>query len=132
MDTASLTDDEKVRIRSHLGYMNMAETYSLIFGSPAATQPQFWLEGAFRRVLPAALSHIRVLLARCDAIEQQMFDNTENHAVDRLGDIDINKDEFDQLEDQYERWTGKLANALGVLKNPWSKSSRGLNVGVGH
>ncbi len=132
MSAPTLTEEEKVRIRHHLDFLNVVENYMLTTGVPAAVEPQFWVEGAMARVKVEALELVRKLLGRCDATEDQMFENQENQAVTKLGDIEINRDEFEQLRTQnYTHWCNKLANALGIVRNPYAPNNQGgLNVGV--
>lgn len=130
---AHLSEAEKVKVRHHLSFLNVTDAYTLAFGAPTAIQPQFWVEGAMLRVRVEALGLVRDLIGRCDAVEAQMFENTENQAVESIGNITINKDEFEQLETGPLRyWQDKLANALGIIKNPYAPNSTagGINVPV--
>jgi hypothetical protein len=132
---AKLTEAEKVRVRHHLDYLNIAEAHVMGLGVPTAITVQFALEGAMDRVKVEALGLVRELIGKCDAIESQMFENTENQAVTDLGNIKINKEEFDQLQRGPLRYfQSKLATALGVLPNPLSPTGTfgggGINVKV--
>ncbi len=127
MALSSITEEEKIRIRHHLGYMNMSGTYTYMGGAPAVVPANFLVEGAMDRILEPALGLVRTLLSRLDQLEQQMFDDAENMAVTRIGDIEINPRENAQLIELYDRTVGQLANALGVEKNPYSKVSGGAN-----
>lgn len=126
-----LTPEERVRIRHHLGYMNVSSVATFVLGSPAAVETAFMIEGAMDRVLPQAIPLVRELLIKLDATEAQSFDNQENHAVDSLGDITINKEEFEQLAGRYRYWQGRLANVLGIVVNPYSKVASDAGGGVG-
>lgn len=132
MTAPTLDESEKVRIRHHLDFLNVTEAYTMVAGVPAAIEPQFFIEGAMVRVKVEALSLVRTLLARCDATEEQMFQNQENQAVESIGDIKINKDEFSQLRDgPLQHWRWKLAGALGIIPNPYAPGAGGgMNVRV--
>jgi len=134
MTLPRLTEEEKVQVRSHLNYLNVTEAMTMVLGTPAASQPQFIIEGAMDRVKAEALPLVRRWIARCNQIEDQMFDNAENQAVESIGDIRINRDEFESLRDKpllYARC--KLATALGVYINPYAQAGTGgpsINVPV--
>jgi hypothetical protein len=135
----SLSDDQKSRIRHHLGYLEVQEASTFVLGVPAGVQTQFMIEGAFDKILPSALARVESALGRLDAVEQQIEDNTENVAVDELGDITLRKDEFNQLIIRYQYWQGTLANIFGVAPNPfdqrftrWGGGGGGINVSVQH
>ncbi len=133
MSIAALTDDERVRIRHHLGFLNVSGAATFALGVPQAVEPMFAIERAFQLVLPTALGLVRLLLARCDATEAQRFDNQENLAVTSVCDIDLRADEQQALGKNYDYWRNALANALGVYANPFDKrdiGGSGLNVPV--
>lgn len=128
-----LTEDEKVRIRAACGYLNVTDAYVMTLGIPASLQPQYLIEGAMQRVKVQALGYLRTQLGRYEATLAQMMENTENQAVTRIGDIDINKEEFAQLRDgPLAFWRSQICNALGVRVNPFAEGIGGpaLNVPV--
>ncbi len=134
-----LTDDERIRGRAHMGYLNVQDASTYVLGVPAGVQTQFVIERAFTKVIAAAEPLYRELLDRLDAIEEQIVGNTENLAVDKVDEIELRKDEFQRLIDRYKWHQGALANLLGVPPNPfdarpWMGSgyngANGLNVSV--
>jgi hypothetical protein len=133
-----LSDDQKSRIRHHLGYLEVQETSTFVLGVPTGVQQQFMIEGAFDKLLPSALPRLENLLDRLDRIEQQIDDDTENLAVDKLGDIELRKDEFNELIVRYQWWQSALGNLFGVMPNPWDQrftswtGGGGINVPVNH
>lgn len=133
MSIQGLTEEEKVRIRHHLGFLNVGQASTFVLGTPASVDVSFIIENAFTKILPAALSLVRELLARCDATEGQLFDDQPNLAVDKVCEIELRKDEMQQLDMRYERWRQALANAMGIYCNPYDKRMIGgqpLNVPV--
>ena len=116
-----VTPDERVKIRHHLGYLNVAPVMTFVLGSPAAVDAQFMVEGAMDRVLEDALPTLRMLLVRLDQTEAQRGDDQELMAVTSLGSIDIDDREQDKLARNYRYWQGRLANLLGITVNPYSK-----------
>jgi predicted Zn-dependent protease len=128
-----LTEDEKVKIRHHLGFLNVAEAMTFVLGTPAAVETQFLVEGAMNRVLESALVQVRRHVQILDTIEQQKIDDLELLAVTKVGEIEIRQDEQEALDRQYERWQASLANLLGIYPNPWDKRNEsGFNVPVMH
>ena len=126
-----LSEQEKVKIRHHLGYLNVAEAQTFVFGTPAAVETQFLIEGAMNRVLDAALTEVRRHVAILDQIEEQMIADHELLAVSKVGEIDVRADEQEALDKRYERWRQSLANLLGVYPNPFDKRyGHGINVPV--
>jgi hypothetical protein len=128
----ALTEAERVKIRHHLGYLNVAEAYTFVLGAPAGVETQFIVEGAMRRVLESALPEVRRILSILDQLEEQMVADHELLAVQALGEITVNPREQAQLTGRYDYWVGALANVMGVERNPFDKRNpfAGLNVAV--
>lgn len=131
---ATLTDQEKVSIRHHMGYPNVGEIQSFALGVPAAMETSFVIEGAMNRVMIQSLPKVRQLMGVLDTIESQMIDDLELLAVNRLGTIEVNQKEQSNLEQRYDYWVNALGNALGCTRNPFDarKYNRqgGINAGV--
>jgi hypothetical protein len=133
----SLTIEEKARVRHHMGYLGVDASQTFVLGIPAAVQTQFVIEGAMNRLLPESYEKVRQLLARLDAIEEQIVEDQELLAVSKVDEIDIRPDEFRQLVKQYVWWQSALANLFGIAPNPfdqrfssWGTGAGGINVGV--
>lgn len=128
-----LTEQEKGSIRHHLGYLQVAEVYTFVLGTPAAVETQYLIEGAMNRVLESALPRLRNVLQILDQIEAQKVADLENLAVTKLGNIELRADEQKQLDAQYDRWVGVVENLLGCPRNPFDKrDAGGLNLPVVH
>ena len=136
-----IAEQDKVRARHHMGYLNVGSAQTFVLGIPAAVQTQFTIEGAFSKVLPQAEAKFLDLLNKLDSIEVQIDENTENVAVDRVDEIELRKDEFRQLIIRYQHWQGALGNLLGVTPNPFDQrpwlgqgynGGGGVNVSVHH
>jgi hypothetical protein len=100
-------------------------------------QTQFQIEGGFNRILPQAEATFRDLLDKMDSLEEQLVSNQENAEVEKIGEITINKNAFEQLVKRYQYWQAKLANLMGVPPNPYdmrfqSGAAGGVNVSVNH
>jgi hypothetical protein len=125
-----LTEPEKVRIRHHLGFMAVTQASTFSLGTPASLETQFIIEGALKNIPGESLDLIRSLIARCDGIEEQIGEDTENLAVLKIGSIQLNDHELADLMERYDYWRMGLANALGIVANPYDKRS-GLGGGGG-
>lgn len=130
----AFTDDEKTRIRHHLGYLNVAQSATFALGSPAAVETQFLIESAMNKVLPEAENLARNLVARCDLVENQLVENQELLAVTAVGEISVRQDEYAALMQRYHYHRNALANVLGIYPNPFDKrfENTGLNAPVIH
>jgi|TARA_Y100000034_G_scaffold121294_1_gene165329 hypothetical protein len=125
------TDEEKVRIRHHLGYLNVQRAQTFVLGVPAGVQTQFIIEGAMDRVLIEAEPEARRLIAVLDTLESQLICDLELLAVDKVGEIIIRKTEMKELWKQYQKWQGALSNIMGIYPNPFDKRFEGIGVGAG-
>jgi hypothetical protein len=132
-----LTPDTKVKIRHHLGYLQVIQAQSYALGFPASLPTQFAMEGAMDKVDPQAEPQLLRLVKILDALEEQMVCDAELLATSQVDEIKIRPDEFDQLVRQYRHWQGALANLLSVIPNPTdqrftslSGMTRGLNCPV--
>ena len=130
----SFTPEEKVRIRHHLGYLNVTASATFALGVPAAVETQFLIESAMDKVLPEAMTLARRLLSILDGIEGQMICDHELLAVAVVGEITLRPDEQEALDKRYQYWRNALANVLGTYPNPWDKrfANSGVNVSVSH
>lgn len=128
----SFTEQEKVRIRHHLGYLNvgLVETFSL--GVPSGVETSFLIEGAMNRVLPEAEQEARRHVGILDTIESYMVGDVELLAVLKIGEIEINPNEQVKLKSVYAHWQGALGNLLGIPRNPYDQRfmNAGINIGV--
>ena len=128
---STLTPEEKVKIRHHLGYLNVASAQTFVFGIPAAVQTQFSVEGAMNFVLLEAEPELRRHLRILDGLEEQDLNDTELLAVLEVGEIKINPDELRKLfTQQYRKWRASLANLLGITPNPYDQRFAGMGVNV--
>lgn len=130
-----LSDVEKVKVRHHLGYLNVQEAQTFVLGVPAGVETQFIIEGAMNRILEVALGETRRHLSILDQLEEQMIEDHELAAVNKLGEIDINQKEQVQLTRRYDYWVNSLANVMGIIRNPFDKrlgsgGSGGINLRV--
>lgn len=114
-----LTDDEKADIRRHMGYGGVQQASTFDLGVPAPVQTAFLIEGAMQRLLPESEPKLRAYLANLNGIEQQWLDDQQDYAASKVGSIEVNLKEFEDLIKQYKFWQGNVANLLQVQPNPF-------------
>jgi len=127
-----LTEQEKVRIRHHTGYLNVAEAYTFVLGTPSSVETQFIIEGAMTRVLESALPLLRDIVRRLDCIEDQMAEASELLDVSSMGEITIDPKLRQKRIAEYDYQCSALCNLLGVQRNPFDKRrmDAGINIRV--
>lgn len=130
----ALTEEEKVQIRHHLGYLNVQEAATYLLGVPAGVQTQFTIELAMNKVLESALPRLRQIIGVLDKIEAQKVDDLELLAVEQVDTIKLRINEQLQLDQEYIKWRAALANLLGTYPNPNDQrfASAGVSVPVMH
>lgn len=136
MTIPRFTEEERARIRYHLGYINIDPVSALALGFPSAQQAMFSVETAMDRIIPAAVARTQRMAANLDEIECQMMDALKRlkaQKVDTLQLRDSNdaRTEGDLLEVEYRRWAMRLADQLGVTLNPYCERFRGMGPGGG-
>ena len=130
----SFTAEEKVWIRFHMGYLQVTSAATFSLGIPAAVETQFMIENAMNLVRPEAEGLVRDHLTKLAGILNQMVDDHELLAIERLGEITIRQTEHDALRREYGFWQRSLGNVFGIQPNPFDQrfSGRSLNVAVIH
>ena len=116
----AFTLQEKERIRYHLGYLNVTTASSITFGVPTPLQTLFIVDSAMDRVLPEGEDRVRTFVNILDGIECKMVEGQDFLPANRLGDLEIRVGHIDQLEEEYTRFAGRLADQLGVPLYPYS------------
>jgi len=125
----SLSAEERVKIRYHLGYLQVQQSATFVLGIPAAVQTQFMVEPAMDKVLLDAEPELRRHLSILDRIDNQMIDDLELLAVDQVDEIKVRGTEQKELWQQYDRWRHSLANILGIIPNPYDQRLNSAGVG---
>ena len=115
----ALSDEEKARIRRHLGYLNVSAASTFNLGVPAALQTTFMIEGAWDKILYASEELVRTDLCRCDQIEAQVFGGSDLADVLETGSVKVNPDRLKELAKYYRIAQQSLANHFGVVPNPF-------------
>jgi hypothetical protein len=133
---AQLSEEEKARIRAHLGYPQTNPVTDIQLGVPALTQTAFLLEGAMTRVPESRMVICRKYLGILDDLEMQLVEAQRRLRAKKVGDIELNPEECQQLEIEYIRWVDRMADFFACTKNPysprWGGGKQPLNVRVVH
>ena len=134
--TTPLTEEEKERIRYHLGYMETSfgstmAAASIAFGIPRPAQTVFLLEQAIQILLtnPYAVDRVRSVLQVMDSLEDQLKNAACLLMAESVGEIKLrgakSGETFpDLIEREYQRWGQRLADILGVPLYPYSTRYR--------
>ena len=120
MSYVVFTEEEKARIRYHLGYLQSDLVFSTMLGVTALAQPQFLVEGQMNRMPDTAVMLVRNLIGKCDVTEQQMFEGQEYLVAKSVERVEINENQIDKLMERYRYWVQKLADQFGVPINAYS------------
>ncbi len=120
MPTVTLTEEEKNRVRYHLGIPMTAPVASIQLGFPASAQPAFLVEHALELIPDTAVSIIRALIAKCDATDGGVYESQERLVAKSVDEVDLNPDEAVLRRREYRYWVQKLADALGVPYNAFA------------
>jgi len=117
-----LAEEEKVRIRDHLAYLNTSELSTYVLGLPAGAETQFLIERAMDPfVKESALPLIRKILCELDDVDKQRAGVRASIATDAIGGIKLRDpaQAFAALDGEFIRLVGRLSNAFGVPRNPF-------------
>jgi hypothetical protein len=127
-----LTDEEKTKVRFHLGYPNVTRMTVLTSELPAPRQLGFLLEPAMDALLPDAVALVRQIICQMDKLECQLFESADRMQASAVGNLKMRADEQDALEKLYVRFGRRLADVLGVPPYPLSvryQTSQTVNLG---
>jgi hypothetical protein len=134
----AFSDQEKERIRYHMGYPNLGSAPAMVLNIPVPMQTMFLVELAMNNVLPVGEDRVRTILTTMDCIEEQQRKAMCTFQAAAVGNIKLRggtrgeKSTADMLEDEYVRWANRLADQLGAPLYPGaSRFNRGgVNVKV--
>lgn len=114
--------EEQSRIKRFLSYPDwVALAQSIQLGYPAASQPLFLVEDAFRRLTPQGEASTRADLCECESVERQMSEARQRFKALKIGNIELNPRETAMLRKELLWWVTRLADDLGVVSNPYSQ-----------
>jgi len=119
------SQEEKTRIKYHLGYQVLQLAQSISLGVPAATQTSFMVDSVLEHTPVSAAGIVRMLLGRLDAIDARLTEVLGQVRVSQVDSIKLNPTAGDDLERERTRWVNRLANVLGVVPNPYAQDLPG-------
>lgn len=118
----AFTAHEKARIKHFLSYPDFVSlSQSIQLGYPAASQPLFLVEDAFKRMTPEGEATIRTDLCECESIEKQISQARSRFKAVKLDKLEVNQSETEQLRRELVYWAKRLSSDLGVATNPYSE-----------
>lgn len=133
----ALSDDEKERVRYHMGYHGIEFKTSLTLGTPSVTQSLFILESALGDLQPVAEKSVRRAVQELDCLEDLMSKATATVEVKSTGGASAGGVRFrdgyetwDILDGQYARWLTKLGDTLGSPLAPFGQHNN-VYLGLG-
>lgn len=139
MSAAQLSEDEKARVRRHLGYPEVSTNVVYTAGLSTPTMALAMIESAMTRLSVEGVGRVRELLDVLDMLEKKMLKAACYVTVNRIGDIEMRPANgmqgTDLLEKEYIRWMKRLADCIGVAPHPFSSKVSGsssMNVRVRH
>ena len=113
-----LSDADKVRVRYHLNYQNIAPGSPLWAGLVIGVEDQYMIERSMEHILVEAIPKVMELLNNLDAVETQMAGAPDRFRALKADVVTLNQNEFAQLIEAYTFWQRRLALILGVKVNP--------------
>lgn len=129
---APLTTAERTRVKHFLGFASWeALAQSLQLGFPSVSQPEFMVDRAFTLISPDARDTVRTDLCECEDIERRLHGARDRYRAKKLDKLELNPEERLMLIQDMEYWTTRLADDLGVVRNPYSQAAwSGLGGGI--
>jgi len=129
-----LSDQEKVRIRDHLAYINSSELSTFVLGLPAGVETQLLIERAMSLFIKEeALPMIREILCELDGLDKQRKAVRGSITIEAIGGIRMRdpKEALDALDQEFVRLIGRLSNAFGVSRMPFDHRLTTFGIPVG-
>ena len=130
-----LTEEEKARVRTHLGFPGTSNPSVYMFGQVINVQGSFLVESAMDHLMEHSASRVRQLLGVCDGLEQKMIKAACYLTVESVGDIKMRPNKggesaTDALRREYVYWAERLADELGVPYYPYASHFKGGSMNV--
>lgn len=117
----AFTVHEQARILHFLSYPKFSSlSQSIQLGYPAASQPLFLVEDAFKRLTAEGEATVRQDLCECESIEAQLREARTRMKATKLGELEVNAEEANMLRRELAFWSARLSSDLGVVSNPYS------------
>ncbi len=112
-----LTPILRVQLKRHLGYplISAAETLRSGMLPSGPDDLTFALESAIDNLVPEAEKMVIEIIEQLECIEKQLVSQRGDLAVLAIGSIQMaGRDGMGSVEDEYRKWSKKLADTIGV------------------
>lgn len=126
-----LTDTEKHSIEYHLGWVQ--DTQVLVMsGNVTEHNVVSLLRANIERTTEDKVYRVREALCECQRVQDELKAIRKRFGVKKVGDTELdNYEAVMQLENEYTRWTDKLADMYGGHKNAYSLEHQRLTGAAG-
>ena len=115
-----LTDTEKHSIEYHLGFVQDQQVL-VMSGNLTWHQVISMLRANIDRTTEDKVYRVREALCECQKVQDQLKAVRERFGVKKVGDTELdNREAIELLDNEYTRWTDKLADMYGGIKNAYS------------
>lgn len=130
-----LTDEQKDKVRYHLGYTGLSLVGTLSFGGVVVQQMAFLLEKNLTNLRESMVPIVQQLICNLDELDCLLMQAARDGRIVRTGGgVQINLDQAAAVKAQYVDWAGRLADQFSVTFDPLSRrfaaASSGVNVPV--
>lgn len=132
---AALVPRDRSRVKYHLGYLAVSPAASLQFGIPRPIETLFLVEDAMNNLIDDGFNVENVLriLGVLDGIECKLVEAQDYLVASRLGNLEVNPQNPELLENEYNRWAARLADTFGVPWYPYAiRNQRAAGVVAGN
>lgn len=116
-----LTEEDKEKIREHMGYPGTSTASTLALGLPQNIEFAHLIEAQMNRLRETAVEKAREFIAALDMLDREKLDAVGLLAVNQLDTIKIREDQIDQIDRQYYQWACRLADLLRAPLYPGSE-----------
>ena len=123
-----LSECDQGRALRHLGYPGVSDGSALAFGLSIPVQTLFIVERAMQQLKNfQAVDYTHILLNRCDELEELSFQAAKTGLVAVAGKLTLHPQGrlgTDNIDHEYSKQVGRLADHLGVPRYPFSERNR--------
>lgn len=126
----AISESERARIKHHLRYPLVHSVTGFMAGYPTTIEALYPIDGSITNLTPQGEQIVRDQLGACDKLESALGDMSCHLSAQKVGNITMRDNEFEQRKELYAFHCKRLADSLGCDLNPEGASStRSINVG---
>lgn len=127
----ALTDEEKTKVRYHLGWHITTQNVINASGLPLSVPAELLVEHNMNKLDEHGDKRVREILCQLDKLEGLKKTAPEDMLVAKAGDVTFRADYPDLLDKQYADWQAKLGDALGTSPHIFSKGNERVGTAPG-